>query len=182
MPDRWLDEGLLLLSEFGINGVRIDRLANRLGLTKGSFYHHFPGMSGYRLALLDHYERRYTTRYIDLAERGGSVDPAAKLEALIAAVSADIEASDDLEVAIRAWAAKDDDAQSTMERVDRIRMNYLAGLLAAISPDRGDAELWSRTMYLTLIGARHVFPPLPVADIRTIYDRLLDMIGIEAPA
>lgn len=182
MPDRWLDEGLLLLSEFGINGVRIDRLANRLGLTKGSFYHHFPGMSGYRLALLDHFERRYTTRYIDLAEHGGPADATAKLAALVAAVFADIEAGDAIEVTIRAWAANDDDARSTMERVDRIRMNYLAGLLAAISPDRGDAELWSRTMYLTLIGASQVFPPLPVADIRTIYDRLLDTIGIQAPA
>jgi len=60
----WLDEGLAVLAELGAAALRTDRLAGRLGRSKGAFYHHFAGLSGYRLDLLDHYERQYTTRYI----------------------------------------------------------------------------------------------------------------------
>lgn len=178
MRERWLDEGLRVLSELGINGVRIDRLADRLGLTKGSFYHHFPGMAGYRLALLDHFERTYTTRYIDLVEQAELPDARDKLWALIEAVSAELS-DDNLEVAIRGWAAKDDDARATLERVDQTRIEYLAGLLLAMHPERDDSLLLSHILYLTLIGARHVVPPLPVKEIRRMYGWLLALT--EAP-
>ncbi len=54
--DRWIDEGLLVLAEEGAPGVRIDRIAARLGLSKGSFFHHFDGIAAYRRALLDRWE------------------------------------------------------------------------------------------------------------------------------
>jgi AcrR family transcriptional regulator len=59
---RWLDEGLDLLATSGVNGVTIQALCERLGLSKGSFYHHFKGMAGYRTALLEHFEERETRR------------------------------------------------------------------------------------------------------------------------
>ena len=45
----WIEAVLDALVESGIEGVRIDRLCRALGVTKGSFYHHFSG----REALLD---------------------------------------------------------------------------------------------------------------------------------
>ncbi len=48
----WLDEVLRTLADEGAPALRIDRLAGGLGLSKGSFYHHFDGMAGYKDALL----------------------------------------------------------------------------------------------------------------------------------
>lgn len=167
-----------MLSELGINGVRIDRLADRLDLSKGSFYHHFAGIAGYRLALLDHFEARYTSRYIDAVEARGWPTPRAKLDQLIHLVAADSEDPDDigLETGMRAWAAMDDDARATLERVDRRRTDYLIGLLTDVNPDSADAALLARTLYLTLVGSQHVLPPLPVPELAGIFARLIDVV------
>ena len=37
----WVKAGLLALAERGVEGLRVDRLARDLGVTKGSFYWHF---------------------------------------------------------------------------------------------------------------------------------------------
>src|SRR5699024_11445314 len=39
----WEQEALALISEKGISALRVEPLARRLGITKGSFYWHFPG-------------------------------------------------------------------------------------------------------------------------------------------
>src|SRR3569833_3332924 len=64
----WLDAGLVLLAEQGAPSVTIERLSERLGLSKGSFYHHFKGMTGYRTALLEHFETERTIRFVEQAE------------------------------------------------------------------------------------------------------------------
>ena len=33
--------GLTLLAEEGLSGIKVDRLCARMGVTKGSFFHHF---------------------------------------------------------------------------------------------------------------------------------------------
>ena len=38
---QWLDQGLLTLADKGPQYVKIDVLCLELGVTKGSFYHHF---------------------------------------------------------------------------------------------------------------------------------------------
>ena len=40
-PTHWTDAAMTLLAESGIGAVTMDRLAERLGVTRGSFYHHF---------------------------------------------------------------------------------------------------------------------------------------------
>ena len=51
-----MDEGLRVLAAEGAPAVRIDRIAARLGLSKGSFHHHFAGADGYKRDLLALYE------------------------------------------------------------------------------------------------------------------------------
>jgi hypothetical protein len=46
--DDWIQAGYALLAEEGIQAIKIDRLCDRLGVTKGSFYWHFDGMPSYR--------------------------------------------------------------------------------------------------------------------------------------
>lgn len=180
-----MDEGLAVLAEHGVAALRIDRLAARLGLSKGSFYHHFAGMPGYRQALLEHYEASRTTHYIDLANAasglddstdGTAADPAgvarARLRRLQDLVVAGHGASSDLEVAVRAWSALDPEARATMQRVDATRLGYLRDRWTEITGDPALAADVARLTYLVLIGAEHLAPPLPAADLARLFDRL----------
>jgi AcrR family transcriptional regulator len=160
--ERWLDEGLALLAESGVNAVTIEALSDRLGLSKGSFYHHFKGMPGYHAALLAHFEKRETQAFIDLVEALPVEDGAAKLRALIDAAVAD-EASVAIEPQVRIWASRDPVAEATMERVDAKRIEYLRRQCRAIvDSDRADDV--GTMIYLVGIGSGHLVPPIPVPD------------------
>ncbi len=65
MQQRWLDLGLETLRENGTTGLKIDRLARQLGVTKGSFYAHFSSKNGYLTALSEHWRHRATPMVVD---------------------------------------------------------------------------------------------------------------------
>ncbi|MFW6599262.1 TetR/AcrR family transcriptional regulator [Propionibacteriaceae bacterium Y2011] len=177
--DRWLDEGIEVLVEEGSAGVRIDRLAARLGLSKGSFHHHFAGADGFKKDLLDHVEDILTSslqQAIDAA-RG---EPTARriLMGLIEMVTA----SDDqvyrprLEIALRAWALADVDAARTQERVDAARVGALRRVWRRVSDDDDDVRIGAMLPYVLALGATVIMPPLSSADLRKLYERILPLV------
>lgn len=175
---RWLDEGLAVLAESGVHAVTIEALSERLGLSKGSFYHHFKGMAGYHAALLAHYEKRETQAFIDLVDALPVEDGAEKLRALISAAVAD-EASVAVEPQVRIWASHDPVAEATMKRVDAKRVDYLQRQCRAIvDADRADDV--GKMIYLVGIGSGHIVPPIPVADQVRMCDLLIS--DLEAAA
>lgn len=150
----WLDEGLRLLAEQGAPALTIDRLADRLGLSKGSFYHHFKGGPGFRTALLAHFEAERTTRFIEETEK---VPQADRLRALLDLVLAP-GPGPELESAVRAWALQDAEAREVQERIDRTRSAYVTELC-------GDAAV-GQALYLIVVGAGQVVPPLGPRELR----------------
>ena len=164
----WLNAGLRLLADEGSPAVTIDRLTGKLGLSKGSYYHHFQGVGGFRTALLEHFEALFTTRLIDTVEENPDATAEVKLVRLMELVLAGPEDAK-LEIAVRAWALQDGEARQAQERVDRARTQYLQKLCRGldstlIAPDRL-AEL----LYLILIGAEQVLPPVPADELRALY-------------
>ena len=51
----WIEAGLWLLAEEGLESVTIDRLCANLGLTKGSFYWHFKGSQEFLQSMADYW-------------------------------------------------------------------------------------------------------------------------------
>ncbi|GHG44482.1 TetR family transcriptional regulator [Amycolatopsis bullii] len=156
----WLDAGLVLLAEQGAPSVTIERLTERLGLSKGSFYHHFKGMGGYRTALLEHFEAERTTRFVERAEAAEGD----RLNALLDLVLAP-GAGPELEIAVRAWALQDAEARAVQERVDSTRVAYLTEIC-------GDADL-AQALYLVVVGAGQVVPPLPGRQLKSALELVL---------
>ena len=60
MKQRWMVAGLEALRKGGVAGVRVERLAADLGITKGSFYWHFRDRGGLLEALLEFWSREMT--------------------------------------------------------------------------------------------------------------------------
>ena len=56
----WLDAALAELAGGGINAVAIEKLAARLGVTRGSFYHHFHNREQLLREMLDYWAEHWT--------------------------------------------------------------------------------------------------------------------------
>ncbi|MEU7004548.1 TetR/AcrR family transcriptional regulator [Nonomuraea sp. NPDC046570] len=164
----WLEAGLTVLGEEGAPALTIERLCGALGLTKGSFYHHFKGMTGFKTDLLEHFEAEHTSRYIAGAEVAGDAAQA-RLHRLMNLVLEDEGGSHDLEIAMRAWASQDAEVHALQQRVDRLRIGYLRSLWRDLGGPEADADPMAHLLYLVLVGAQQVVPPLPEEDLREVY-------------
>lgn len=168
--ETWLDDGLRLLQQQGIEHVRIDTLCKRLGMTKGSFYHHFKNHQDYLENLLTYWEDKYTAQFIDYAEKGTT--PLEKIERLNEMA---LSAYDDPEVYIRAWALTDDLARETVSRVDQQRLDYLIRLYTSLGMSDEKARIVSQTIYATLIGTQYLLPQLKQKDMLAMFNYIASL-------
>lgn len=161
----WLREGLKVLTRFGEPGLNIDTLTQRLGVTKGSFYHHFKSRNRYVAELLAYWEDRTTQEVIRFATEGTFEEKYQRLKDRTFHLP-----NQDLEVAIRGWAWHDPVVRQHLERVDARRMAYLEALFRSIMKDGDRARTLAHVHYLLFVGATQVLPAIKGADI----DRLLE--------
>ncbi|NUW46086.1 TetR/AcrR family transcriptional regulator [Nonomuraea rhodomycinica] len=164
----WLEAGLAIATRDGIRALTIERLCADLGLTKGSFYHHFKGIRGYKSDLLTHIEAEHTGRFIAGAEAAGASghDKIQRLLDLVLEAHSD---SRDQETAVRAWARQDSEVRAFQERVDAMRVDYLRSLWLELGGRPEEADGMATLLYLILVGAQQVVPPLPAEDLRAVY-------------
>jgi len=144
----WLDAGLQALASDGPEGLRIMAIAERLGVTKGSFYWHFKNLEEYQSALLQEWEQGHTQDAIACVESTGG-DAAAKLRKwFIGAVAADIT----LARAIRSWSLSNQHTGVIQARVDQKRIDYLIKLLRGAGWDKDQAATLGRWAYWAWVG------------------------------
>ncbi|MDO8210656.1 TetR/AcrR family transcriptional regulator [Conexibacter sp. CPCC 206217] len=148
---RWIEEGLRALAAGGPDAVRIEPLAEALGVTKGGFYWHFENRGALLTELLDTWEQRSIEDVIEHLERRGG-DARARLRRLfaLAAVSADLLAAD---LAIRDWARREPPVAARLRRVDNRRMDYMRDLFGEFCPDPDDVEIRCMLVFSMWIGA-----------------------------
>ena len=72
--------GFDVLAESGYGGLKLASVCNRLGVTSGSFYHHFASWSEYTRQLVTDWRDRMTVR---VEEVGDDPDPRRRLDRLI---------------------------------------------------------------------------------------------------
>jgi len=68
----WIEEGLHALGVGGPNAVRIEVLAQTLGVSKGGFYWHFDDRRALLEEMLDTWERVVIDEAIERIEAGGA--------------------------------------------------------------------------------------------------------------
>lgn len=168
--DRWIDEGIAVLREQGAAGLRVDRVAIRLGLTKGSFHHHFRGADDYRRALLRRYEADARAAIDAALTAVAELDPEHALMALPARADVD----PDLEGAVRGWAVEDDEARAAQQRVDRARLDALVRLWRRVVPDARRARTAALVPHLLMIGASMARPTKK--ELRDVFALLAELV------
>jgi len=145
----WIDAGLRALAAGGPDAVRIEPLAQGLGVTRGGFYWHFEDRQAFLEEMLDAWERRSTDETLERVESEGG-DPRDKVRrAGMLTFSRELLPID---LAVRDWARRDRSVAKRLRRVDNRRMEYLRSLIGSFCPDADDVEARSMLAFSLAIG------------------------------
>ncbi len=146
----WVDAGLKVLAQSGVDAVKVERLATALGVTKGSFYWHFRDRDALLDALVARWQAVSTQSVIERVDAtGGSA--AERLRTLIRSTSQSQRAAR-VEQAFRAWAARDKRVRAVLQALDTKREAYVQALLIEHGLPAERAKARARALYLALIG------------------------------
>jgi AcrR family transcriptional regulator len=146
----WIEEGLRALGVGGPDAVRIETLAQALGVTKGGFYWQFDDRSALLEEMLATWERVVIDEVIERVEGPGG-DAKAKLRRLFALASSGGELMK-VELAIRDWARRDKAVARRLRHIDNRRMDYMRSLFGAFCPDEDEVEARCMLAFSLWIG------------------------------
>lgn len=152
----WINAGLMVLAEGGIEAVRIEPLAKRIKMTKGSFYWHFKNRNDLLDAILAEWVELDTNGIIEQVNQLDA-DPKTKLLYLLELAYADNDfmpgmADGRIENAIRAWAKNNQKVAELIAHVDQQRLNYTKALFLKIGFSDAEAMVRARLAYYALVG------------------------------
>jgi AcrR family transcriptional regulator len=169
----WVTVGFAILGEQGIKGIKIDRMAERLGVTKGSFYWHFRDLDDFLDALTTKWAEEMGTRYLATA---GSPDehPSIRMQnRLRVFLSRPVRF---LDREMRNWARGDDRAREALGRTDRQIYAQMTRDLLELGFPESEAEWRASVLFYASIGYAAVDHPLTESNIRTEAFKLLQLL------
>jgi AcrR family transcriptional regulator len=152
----WIEEGLRALAAGGPDAVRIEPLAQALGVTKGGFYWHFDDRRALLEEMLDAWERTVIDEVIERVEGEGG-DARARLRRLFAlASSSEGRGLLRIDLAVRDWSRRDKTVAERLRRIDNRRMEYMRSLFGAFCPDEDDVEARCMVAFSLFIGSHFI--------------------------
>ena len=170
----WLDAAYQLLTESGVEAVKVMPLAKKLGVARTGFYWHFKDRDALLEAMIYRWEEKNTGTLVARAE--------AYAESIVEAVFnlfdcwLDNELFDaPLELAIRNWARNDAALQTRLDAADTERRRALTQMFIRHGYDPEQALVRAMTMIYTQIGyfSMHV-----TEDAGTRIGRMPDYVGV----
>ena len=156
MKSQWTQAALEALRKGGVAGVRVERLAGELGITKGSFYWHFRGRGELLEALLEFWAREMTEAEFERIRevKGG-------LARRLVTLAEDVldKGMGRYDPAVRAWARADRKVAAAVAQVDRRRVRALTGFFEEGGFTPAEARTRARLFYTFLLGEPQVRAP-----------------------
>lgn len=146
-PDDWIRAARELLIHRSIDAVRVDVLARIMNVTRGSFYWHFTDRDDLLQRVLLSWQEEQTEQVIARYRKKGveAKDLIKELVELPFHGRAAMKGSS-VELAIRAWARRDETARKVVDKVDAQRLVYIKECFTHLGFD--DASAKSRAFLL----------------------------------
>ena len=173
--ETWIDTARRTLIEEGIAGVKVDRLASRLGVTRGGFYHAFKDREDLLERLLAAWER--DCRF--LAPEGPGTTPVEAvgwIEHIIHRLIEEDGYDPQFDMAVREWARSDQRAAWAVERADRERVSTFERYFRALGYDPDEAQIRARVFYYHQIGYYTIGVRQSIAERRRNARMYVDII------
>ncbi|MGF1652496.1 MAG: TetR/AcrR family transcriptional regulator [Actinomycetales bacterium] len=174
--DDWTRAALEVIAAQGVNGVKVEALADRLGITKGSFYWHFRDRQDLISRALELWYRLAT---VDIIERLDRIeDPEQRLRALFAESFGDV-VKGPID-ALLLGQVDDPVVGPAVVRSTTDRLDFLSRAYRDLGLPSGQAAARARLAYAAYIGTSHLrrIPGgLPsTAPEATEFDRQLEVL------
>lgn len=146
--DDWANEALEQIAETGVSSVAVEPLARRLGVTKGSFYWHFPSRDALLEAALERWETMEQELVFGSLEK--VADPRERLRALFQVVAHEVKSHIIYSELLKAL---DHPAVSpVIGRVSQRRLDYLTASFRQAGLGRTAAQHRARLAYAAYVG------------------------------
>jgi AcrR family transcriptional regulator len=149
--DLWIDAAYALLVEVGVDQVKVLPLAEKLGLSRTSFYGHFESREALLDALVARWQSKNTKNLIAKTESYAESIAEALFNLFDCWLDHDLF-DDRFDLAIRNWALGDPALRAVLEETDKTRIDAIAAMFSrhGFAPDQ--ARVRAYTVYYTQIG------------------------------
>jgi AcrR family transcriptional regulator len=149
--ENWLQAARAALIAGGVDAVKVDRLARRLRMTRGSFYWHFDSRADLLRELLRHWEATNTAAFQRLLKAGNS-NGVTEFLAVVDLWMAETDFSPAFDTAVRDWARVSREARAAVRRVDAERIGVLHRIFLDLGFPDPEAFVRARITYFHQIG------------------------------
>lgn len=150
-PDLWLDAAYDLLVEGGVEAVKVMPLADRLGLSRTSFYWHFPDREALLAGLVERWRAKNTGNLVERCDLQAATITEAMLNLFDCWYDSELFDSR-LEFAMRTWSLTDPAVAARMAEADDMRIAAITRLFRRFGYSATEADTRARTLYLTQVG------------------------------
>lgn len=147
----WLQAAYTMLTETGVDTVKIMPLAKQLGVSRTSFYWHFTDREALLDAMIRRWEEKNTGNLVARTEAYAESIAEALFNLFDCWLDADLFDSR-LELAIRNWAHNDAALQARLDQEDAKRKEAMAAMFLRFGFAREQAEVRALTMLYTQVG------------------------------
>ncbi len=171
--DDWVQAGFAILAEEGITALKIDRLCDRLAVTKGSFYWHFTDIAGYRATLIDAWGELRDDDRSHFGEMA-RFPPRERLSQMMSALLGARHWT--LERAMREWARTDDAVAASVRAADQRILDAVRRAFLDYGFDGEDADLRANATFAAGIGFLHLSGQSPNAHGVARRERFIDLM------
>jgi len=176
--DDWTAAALEVIAVEGVGGVKIESLANHLGITKGSFYWHFADRHDLIEGAMELWYRVATAEVIERLNRID--DPEQRLRALFAESFGDV-VNGPID-ALLVGQADDSLVGPTVARATAERLRFLTRTYRDLGLEPGRAVARARLAYAAYLGICHLrrIPGGAPSTARDVWalDRQLELLLI----
>lgn len=175
--DAWIQAATEVLAEDGIAGLRVEVLAKRLKVTKGSFYWHFQDRRDLLMAVLQQWK---DGRIRDIIKQTHA-RPGHELEQIYHVI--DVYSANRsrrgmmIELAVRDWARRDAEAGAIVAEVDDIRLRCARELFLACGVPTEEASSRCMLLYAYVFGISLMIYDKFDSDIPRLKRDIADLIA-----
>ena len=160
--DQWFTKALDTLESSGVEAVKIEKLAKELGISRSGFYWHFKNRQDLLEQLLEYWVRVYTGVVTDNPDVV-KLDPKKRLLTTMEMIRDKQLAKYDL--AMTSWARLDSHVHKVVNKVVKMRLDYLRVIFAELGFEGDELEMrtrlfvcyhsWEDTMFTDLSNQKH---------------------------
>jgi AcrR family transcriptional regulator len=154
--EQWIETALEHLSKTGGAKIHIERLAEKLGVTKGSFYWHFESRADFVETVLDYWHQKETEDVITHMQAQNFSNVKEALQALVNYLLDNNLIAN--EVPVRSWAVQESRVADRVQKTDAIRKRFIMDQLIAEGHDQAKAEYFASVFTAYVCGNGFVLP------------------------